>query len=287
MSPPTADNRALRGGDEQARMPEPGGRPDLFAHAVPALVRSGIPGLVVLLLFLGGWWAWARFAHDPHDLFPGPYDVALSLLHLFEDAQLLPSLRATMDRLLRGFLISLAAGGVIALAMARWRPVERGLKPYLLGLQSLPSIAWTPLCVIWFGFSETALIFVTVIGSLFSVALSFTDALNSVRPAHVLAARNMGSKGLGLLLRVKIPAAFPAIVSGIKQCWSFAWRSLVGAEIIFASVGLGFLLKSGQDFLDTPQVIAVMVVTLFLGILFEVLLFTRLERWVRRRWGLA
>jgi NitT/TauT family transport system permease protein len=284
---PTADARALRGGEDRSPMPEPKGRPDLWSHAIPAFVRGGFPAVVILVLFLVGWWAAAWYLPDPRNLFPGPGEVGRKLLQLAGSEQLLPSLRSTMDRLLRGFLISVVAGGVIALAMARWPVAEKGLKPYLLGLQSIPSIAWTPLAIIWFGFSESSLIFVTVIGSLFSVALSFTDALNSVRPAHVLAARNMGSKGLGLLLRVKIPAAFPAVVSGIKQCWSFAWRSLIGAEIIFASVGLGYLLKSGQDFLDTAQVMAVMVVTLLLGILFEVLLFTRVELWVRKRWGLA
>ncbi len=280
---PTADNRAVRGGEEAPAAPP---APTAGSRA-GAVLGSAVPALVVLVLFLVAWWAAAMYLPDPHDLFPGPGDVARSLVEMLESSLLWPSLRATMDRLFRGFFISIAAGGAIALAMARWPVVERGLKPYLLGLQSLPSIAWTPLCVIWFGYSDTSLIFVTVIGSLFSVALSFTDALNSVRPAHVLAARNMGSRGLGLLMRVKIPAAFPAVVSGIKQCWSFAWRSLIGAEIIFASIGLGFLLKYGQDFGDTPRVIAVMVITLLLGILFEVLLFTRLERWVRKRWGLA
>lgn len=283
---PTADARALRGG-EDAPTPEPRGQLDARSRAVGRFLRSGIPALVVLALFLLAWWAAARYLPDPYDLFPGPGAVAVSLLGMLESDQLWPNLRATLEILFQGFFISLGIGGVIALGMARWHAVERGLKPYLLGLQSLPSIAWTPLCIIWFGFSDTSLVFVTVIGSLFSVALSFTDALNSVRPAHVLAARNMGSKGLGLLLRVKIPAAFPAVMSGIKQCWSFAWRSLIGAEIIFASIGLGFLLKYGQDFGDTAQVIAVMVITLLLGIVFEVLLFTRLERWVRKRWGLV
>lgn len=282
---PTADARALRGGEEGVPLPQPA-RPARSSQPMPRLARGAVPALVVLALFLVGWWAAARYVHDPYDLFPGPGAVAVSLAGMVRSAQLGPNLRATMEILFQGFFISVAAGGLVALAMARWHAVERGLKPYLLGLQSLPSIAWTPLCIIWFGLSDTSLLFVTVIGSLFSVALSFTDALNAVRPAHVLAARNMGSKGLGLLVRVKIPAAFPAVMSGIKQCWSFAWRSLIGAEIVFASIGLGFLLKYGQDFGDTAQVIAVMVITLLLGIVFEVLLFTRLEKWVRRRWGL-
>ena len=282
---PTADARALRGGDETGPTPEP--RAPTRAERAWGFLRGGVPALVVLLLFLCVWWAAAWYLPDPHNLFPGPGETWRRLVQVVESDQLWPNLRITMVRLLKGFFISIAAGGIIALAMARFVAVERGLKPYLLGLQSLPSIAWAPLCVIWFGISEASYIFITVIGSLFAVAISFHDALASVRPAHVLAARNMGSKGLGLLLRVKIPAAFPAIVSGIKQCWSFAWRSLLGAEIVFITVGLGFLLNTGRELLDTPLVIAVMVITLLLGIIFEILFFTRIERWVRRRWGLA
>lgn len=273
----------MRGGDDpQDTKPKANGQTGALA-----LLRSGLPASIVLVLFLVAWWAAAWFLPDPHNQFPGPGEVGLSLIHLIESDQLWPNLKITMDRLMRGFAISILAGGAIALAMARWNAVQRGLKPYLLGLQSLPSIAWVPLCVIWFGPSETSYIFITVIGSLFAVAISFTDALNSVRPAHVLAARNMGSKGLGLLLRVKIPAAFPPIVSGVKQCWSFAWRSLLGAEMVILTLGLGFLLNSGREFGDTGQVMAVMVITLVLGLLFEILIFTRVEKWVRKRWGLA
>lgn len=285
---PTADNRALRGGeDAPAPMPGPPGRPDFWSATLPAFLRSGLPALVVLVLFLVGWWVADRLYEDPYRLFPGPWEVARSLVHLVESDQLWPHLKVTMERLVKGFLISILLGGALALAMARWVAVDRGLKPYLLGLQSLPSIAWVPLSILWFGFEESSYLFVTVVGSVFAVAISFTDALNSVRPAHVLAARNMGSKGLGLLVRVKIPAAFPPIVSGVKQCWSFAWRSLLGAEIVILGLGLGYLLNAGREFGDTAQIIAVMVITLVLGILFEVLLFTRVEKWVRKRWGLA
>lgn len=284
---PTADNRALRGGEDNGAVPPAGAKPEDRWDPWAALWRTAGPALVVLVLFLMAWWATDRFGEDPYELFPGPVEVALSLVELIEDGQLWPHLQVTMDRLVRGFLISILLGGAIAIAMARWSAVDRGLTPYLLGLQSLPSIAWVPLAIIWFGYAESSYIFVTVIGSVFAVTISFTDALNSVRPAHVLAARNMGSRGLGLLVRVKIPAAMPPIVSGVKQCWSFAWRSLLGAEIVILSIGLGWLLNAGREFQDTSQVLAVMVITLVLGTLFEVLLFTRVEVWVRRRWGLV
>lgn len=243
--------------------------------------------LAFLVLFLALWQLVAMYGPWPHYLFAGPRAVWGSLVRMGGDGTLGLGLQATLRRLLAGFFLSILVGGALAIGMARSRAFRDGLRPFLLGAQSLPSIAWVPLAVLWFGLSEEAIVFVTVIGSVFAVAVAFTDALASVPPDHLLAARNMGSHGLGLVTRVQIPAALPALLSGTRQCWSFAWRSLLGAEIIIHTVGLGFLLEQGRNFFDVAQVMAVMVATLVAGLLFEVLIFTSLERAVRGRWGLT
>lgn len=255
----------------------------------PALraVRDAMYPIVAGLLLILGWQLAVTYGPWPPYLFPGPVDVARAIARLVASGDLGPSLAITMRRLFVGFLLSLGIGAVIGFTMARFAPVRKGLKPYLLGLQSLPSLAWVPVALLWFGFGDRALIFVTVIGSLFAAALMFTDAMASIPPRQLLAARNMGARGLTLVATVAVPAALPAILSGIKQVWSFAWRSLVGAEIVFASVGLGFLLNQGRDFLDVSQVFAVMVITLVVGLLFEVLVFAAVERYVRRLYGLG
>ena len=250
-----------------------------WGHVWPALVAFAVLILAWHLTAVYGGWAYG--------VFPDPLTVLRSLWRLVVTQYLWPSMGITLQRLLIGFGISTLVGGLVAFGMARFVLLRRAIKPYLLGFQSLPSIAWVPLSIVWMGYSERALIFVTVIGSVFAVAIAFTDALIGVRPSHLLAARNMGSHGAGLIWRVMIPAALPALVSGAKQCWSFAWRSLVGAEIIFATLGLGFLLESGRTFGDTPQVMAVMIATLALGVFFEVFAFARIETWVRRRYGLS
>jgi len=173
--------------------------------------------------------------------------------------------------------------------MTRFPGLRRAVKPYLLGIQSLPGIAWVPFAILWFGYNENSLVFVTVIGSIFAVTIAFTDALALV-PLHTLwAARTMGSHGLHLILRVGLPAALPNLVSGSKQCWAFAWRSLIGAEMVFASssaIGLGHLLNTGRDFGDSSQVMAMMLCTLAVGALVEVILFSTMEKRFKRRWGL-
>jgi NitT/TauT family transport system permease protein len=219
-------------------------------------------------------------------LFPGPLVVANSLASLWQRYLLPRSLVITLYRLGIGFGLALILGSLLAVVMVHFPPVGRGLQPYVLGLQTFPSIAWVPLSILWFGFSETALLFVTIIGSLFAVTISFFDALRTVPPTYLRAARNMGCEGVTLIVRVSIPAALPHLISAAKSGWSFAWRSLIGAEIIFATAGLGFLLNQGRDFLDTSQVVAMMITILLLGVLFDRWGFSKVQEWVGHRWGL-
>jgi NitT/TauT family transport system permease protein len=185
-----------------------------------------------------------------------------------------------------GFLISLVLGSILAFLMVHFATFGKGIQPYVLGLQTFPSIGWVPLALIWFGFSEAALLFVTIIGSLFSVTVSFADALRTVPPVYLKAARNMGSDGMDLILRVTVPAALPHLISAMKVGWSFAWRSLIGAEVIFASVGLGFLVNQGREELNIAQVMGMMIAILAIGVLVDRVLFSRTHEWASRRRGL-
>jgi len=127
---------------------------------------------------------------------------------------------------------------------------------------------------------------VTIVGSLFAVTASFADALRTVPPVYLKAARNMGSDGMDLILRVTVPAALPHLLTAAKVGWSFAWRSLIGAEIIFATVGLGFVLNQGAANLLLSRVIGVMIVILVIGVVVDRGFFSRTEEWTRRRRGL-
>lgn len=245
--------------------------------------------LLVLVLLLVIWQVLAQWGPWRSYLFPSPVQVAQTLVRLVRTGELAAGLGATMRRLLIGFGISLGAGVMLALAMTRFPGLRRAVKPYLLGVQSLPGIAWVPFAILWLGYNESSLVFVTVIGSIFAVTIAFTDALALV-PLHTLwAARTMGSHGLHLILRVGLPAALPNLVSGAKQCWAFAWRSLIGAEMVFQgsrAMGLGHLLNTGRDFGDSAQVMAMMLCTLAVGALVEVIIFSSLETNFKRRWGL-
>jgi len=251
-----------------------------------ARFRHLVPMVLVAVAFVGIWELIVRLQIWPRYLFPSPVDVASSLYDLWTQAVLLRAIGATLARLGVGFLISLVLGAILAFLMVHFQTFGKGIQPYVLGLQTFPSIAWVPLALIWFGFSEAALLFVTIIGSLFAVTVSFADALRTVPPVYLKAARNMGSDGMDLILRVTVPAALPHLISAAKIGWSFAWRSLIGAEVIFATVGLGFLVNQGRDALLLPQVMGMMVVILIVGVLVDRGIFSRTQEWASRRRGL-
>ncbi|HEX2066361.1 MAG TPA: ABC transporter permease [Candidatus Thermoplasmatota archaeon] len=253
-----------------------------------AVKPSPLPFLVAVVVLVGLWgllhWLrlWSPF------LFPGPLDVARSLYHLAADGQLWPALRVTFWRLGSSYFLALALGAFIAAGLVLVPGLRGAVQPFLLALQSLPGVAWVPVAVLWFSYQEAGILFVTIIGSVFSVAMGFADAFATVPPLYHKAARNMGVAGSNLLLRVTVPAATPHLVTAAKVGWSFAWRSLIGAEIIFVSLGgLGFLLNQGRDFFDVSQVFATMIVLIAIGVVIERVVFARVERVVRIRWGLA
>lgn len=257
------------------------------AKPLPRRAVTWLAPIVFVGLLLLAWEVAFRLHAGPDFLSAGPAESAKSILHLLASGQLVPSLQRTLTRLGIAYGLAILLGGFLAALMMLVPLVRHALQPLFLGMQSMPGLAWVPPALIWFGFSETSLIFVTLIGSVFAITMGFVDAFATLPPLYEKAARNMGVRGVPLLFRVTVPAATPHLVTTAKVGWSFAWRSLLGAEIIFASVGLGFLLNQGREFLDLAQVFGTMMIVLALGILFERLVFALAEKSIRRRWGLA
>ncbi|HUR61524.1 MAG TPA: ABC transporter permease [Candidatus Thermoplasmatota archaeon] len=252
-----------------------------------AVKRTPWPFLVTVVVFVAVWSVlhWLRI-WEPW-LFPGPLDVARSVWHLAVTGQLWPSLASTFRLLGISYVMSCLLAGCIAAGLVLVPTFRQGVQPFLLAFQSLPGIAWLPLALLWFGIQERMLLFVTIMGSVFSIAMGMADAFAIVPPLYHKVARNMGVHGARLLMRVTVPAATPHLVTAAKVGWSFAWRSLIGAEIIRSSVGLGFLLNAGHDALDVAQIFAIMIVLIAIGVIVERVVFANIERVVRRRWGLA
>lgn len=232
------------------------------------------------------WELASRAGPWPRYLFPSPLSVAESLGRMLEDGRLPSATARSLLRLWQGYLLSVAVGIPLGLLTARIEFFRVAVKPIVMGLQALPSICWLPLAILWFGLSEAAIVFVVVMGSLLAIAISTEDGVGHIEPQLLMQARSVGAKGLRFFTSVLLPGALPGIVTGLKLGWSFAWRALLAAELLFVSGGLGQLLHAGRELLDVAQVMAVMLAIVVVGVVVDRLVFQTLELRVRRRWGL-
>lgn len=218
-------------------------------------------------------------------LFPGPLDVWASIQSGLHDGSLLTASLVSLRRLAFGYGISVFFGVILGLLIGSNKYLKETLGSLILGLQALPSVCWIPLALLWIGLNEQAMIFVVVMGALFSITLGVEAGVKNTPPVYIKAARNMGARGLALPIQVIIPAALPSILTGLKQGWTFAWRSLMAAELLYTTVSLGSLLENGRDFGDVAQMFSVMLVLIIIGITIDSVIFSPLERTVRSRWG--
>lgn len=220
-------------------------------------------------------------------VFPSPSDTWSALQDGFTQGAIPSAVLASMRRVLIGYVASFAIGLAIGAAMARWRTVQETLGALVLGMQTLPSICWLPLALLWFGLDEKAVILVVILGSIFAVTEAAYGGFTQVPILYRRAALTMGAGQMQLLRHVLIPAALPSIITGMKLSWSFAWRSLMAGELLYSDVGLGQLLMRGRDLADMGAVVSVMVIIVAIGLLVNAVVFSPLERQVRYRWGLA
>lgn len=227
-------------------------------------------------------------------IFPAPSSIGWSFWEMlqvspaFNSRPLIEAPLVSLVRLLAGFSISILLGVMLGLIMWTWIEVDRMLGPLFLGIQTLPSVCWVPLAVILIGINEAGILFVLVMGSAFAIAISLRDGLRTIPPIYSRAGQMLGARGLGLYRHVLLPASMPAVAGSLRQGFSFAWRSLMGAEFIFMveKHGLGFLLDMGRNFNDAAQVIAVMSVMVIIGMAADRCLFAPLQQRVQTRFGL-
>jgi NitT/TauT family transport system permease protein len=242
-------------------------------------------GFYILLLL--AWEGLARSGIWPSYIFAGPLDVGQSLLSGVQSGVFFIAILTSVRRLVLGYAISLVLGVSMGLAIGLNRYAKETLGSLVLGFQALPSVCWVPLGLLWFGLGENAMTFVVVMGAIFSIILGVEAGVKNTPPVYIKAARNMGARDLNLAIRVVLPAALPSIITGLKQGWTFAWRSLMAAEIIYVTASLGGLLETSYSLNDVAQLFAVMVILVMVGVIIDSLVFGPVERAVRTRWGFS
>jgi NitT/TauT family transport system permease protein len=250
----------------------------------------GETSLTFIVFCMAAILAWHMVAEAgiwPDYVFPSPSGVFSALAHGITDESFLHGTIASLKRMAMGFGIALVVGISLGVAISQSKHIEHTLGTLILGVQTLPSICWLPLAVLWFGLSDKAIMFVVVAGAVGSITMAISSGISNVPPIYINAARTMGAKELNLYYEVIFPAALPTIIAGVRQGWSFAWRSLMAGELIYVSAGLGQLLQVGRELNDINQVVAVMFVIMSIGFLIERLFFTSIEMDVRKKWGLG
>jgi len=251
-------------------------------------MKRTLRALLFFVLALVAWEALFRAKIWSPVLVPSPFSVIRYLGEAAIDGTLWGATLVTLRRLLLGYIFGIALGLPVGLLTARFRVLGDTVGLVALGLQTLPSVCWVPLALLWFGQSEAAMFFVVVMGTLWSMIIATDNGVRNLPPIFARAARTMGSSGLHIWLRVMLPASLPFIVGGMKQGWAFAWRSLMAAEIyvtILSGFGLGNLLHYGRELNAMEQVIGIMLVIIVIGLLADKILFSPWERLLHRRWG--
>lgn len=223
----------------------------------------------------------------PSWVFPSPERVFFVLVDMAQSGDLLEGVLVSLRRILIGFVTAVFAGTLIGLGLGRNRNLKQIFGGLILGLQTLPSICWLPLALLWFGLNEKAILFVVVMGAVLSVTVAVEGAVRTISPMYIRVGKMFKISRLDMYRRIIIPAMLPSFVTGLKQGWAFAWRSLMAGEMLFITAGLGQLLMIGRELNNIAQVMAVMITIVVLGLIIDVFVFGVVERNLHRKWGFA
>jgi NitT/TauT family transport system permease protein len=251
-----------------------------WSRTWPVLLAIAIVLVIWQLIHLSGW---------KKDIFPGPGATLSDLWDQAKTGLLWHAIRTTAERAIIGFGLAVVVGSVVGALVSRIKPLRAAVGSLITGLQTMPSIAWFPFAIILFGINTEAILFVIILGAAPSIANGLIAGVDYTPPLLLKAGAMMGLRRFSLYRHLILPASLPAFVSGLKQGWAFAWRSLMAGELLVVIANqpsLGVLLSTDQDQTDMPSTVAIMIVILIIGILVDQL-FNQANAAIRRRWGLA
>ena len=238
----------------------------------------------VLLFFI--WYLIVIWGQIPSYILPSPLSVLNSFNYGFVKGGYTFAIFSSLVRVLIGYFLALGIGIITGILLARYYLLDITFGKIILSLQSIPSVAWVPLALLWFGITDKAVIFIIILEAVLPVALSTKNAMKNIPPNFIRAAQTLGSRGLHLYKNVIIKAMIPELVTGLRLSWAFAWRALIAGELFISGTGIGQTLELGRSLADMAQVIAMITTIGVIGFLTENIFFGTIERRVRLAWGL-
>ena len=244
---------------------------------------------VIVALVLALWEIAARIQQNDLML-PGVFQTLQAFSEDLRNGELPEKIVNSLSTLLKGYLAG-SALALIASALAVTTQFGRDLLSTLTAmLNPLPAIALLPLALLWFGLGNASLIFVLIHSVMWPIALNTWSGFSSVPETLRMAGRNYGLRGPRYVITILIPASLPAILSGLKIGWAFAWRTLIAAELVFGASsgegGLGWYIFQNRNELFTDRVFAGLLTVIAIGLLVEGIVFASLEKITIKRWGM-
>jgi NitT/TauT family transport system permease protein len=249
-----------------------------------SLFRSG----VALVLMAGAYEALARSGAFPPALLPTLPAVAAALWSGIADGTLPAHAASTLYRVLAGMGLAIVMAVPLGILMGRVRAVEGFVLPLASALMPIPSLAWVPVFILWFGLGNATAIGIVLYAALFPLLLNVWSGVRAVNPLWLRAGSSMGAGAAALFWKVMVPGASPFIVAGLRQSFVRAWIAVVGAEMLAASDwGLGWVIFDAKEFLQADRMLASLAVIGLIGLAFERLVFGTIERATVQRWGMV
>jgi len=250
--------------------------------------QSAWRGGVTLVLLCAAYEFIARSGAFPAALLPTLPRIASTLLDQLRDGVMIEHAGFTIYRVLFGLALAIVVALPLGILMGRFRPVERFCLPLASALMPIPSLAWVPVLILWFGLGNTVAILIVFYAAVFPLLLNAWSGVRSINPLWLRAAGAMGADERALFWKVIIPGASPFIIAGLRQAFLRAWIAVVGAEMLAASDwGLGWVIFDAKEFLNADVMLASLAVIGAIGFVFERLVFGSLERATVIRWGMV
>ena len=220
-------------------------------------------------------------------MFPSLSQVLQTLYTGIVNGQITNAVFTSMIRLLVGFSFATVLGLFLGYLIWRSKLVEDTLGFLITALQSIPSIVWFPLAIIWFGLNDFSILFIVAIGATWTMTINSASGFKNVPKLYQQVAKTLGSGGFHFLRTVIMPASVPQLITGLRLAWAFSWRALMAGELLGGGGGLGHLLEMGRSLGQMDLVISVMIIIGVIGTIMDNLVFLRLERSVQKKWGIS
>jgi len=255
-----------------------------------SLMQTVLWGLLGAAAFIGLWGFLSLSGIVPRQFLPAPWEVVQRFVQLltepFAGATLPQHLASSFQRYASGVLLAAVIGVPLGLLMGWFRLLDDIVSPIFDGLRFIAPIAWVPFAALWFGTGVGGPIMIIFAGAFPPCLINAYRGAKFVEPRLIEAARMLGTGHLRMIVEILLPAAIPSIVAGLRVSAGLGWQSLVGAELIVAAAGVGFMMVQAQGSVQTPTVMAGMIAIGLVGMLIDILL-QRGEASMRRRRGLA